>query len=224
MYGRGGTPRLPDACRACGAVARNDEGEVVSFRPRQALDVYGEHALVCLRNAASIRRHNAVAAAIRRTLEAAGISASTANKAVFDKGYRRPADVMCPEFPGHTAGLAIDVTIVSAAVPGTSVAGAEAEKRKKYADYLPHYPGLGFTPFALDSSGGIGESAWGLMGRLARIISEKPSNLVDFGAAKEMVLQEIAWTFGCEISREISSSAELGNYRRRHRCNFGARS
>ena len=80
---------------------------------------------------------------------------------------------------------------------------AEAAKRTKYAEYFRGYKELGFAPFALDLSGGMGPEAWRILGELGRLTAQQPRSYRTRGQAVEENVSEIAWTFVDEVTREI---------------------
>jgi hypothetical protein len=120
---------------------------------------------------------------------------------VFHAHGGRPADVWIDDHPLHAAGLAIDVTIVSALgrPPGSAAAAAEARKRDKYRKELDRHPGLGFLPLAIDTRGDIGPGAWDALKDLARIHAMQPAASRSYSEALDWVSGIVAAAFvdGC---------------------------
>ena len=212
VYGASiGMPAASD-CGACNAVAHPEGERLRPVRPRGQFDVYGEHALTCMRTAVSTRRHNAVAYALLRGARSAGCQPQADNRTIMDGGMQRPGDVFMSRWPTKSSGMAVDVTVISKWA-GT-LTDAEEGKKKKYADYFRDYDTLGFTPFAIDLGGAMGGAAWQMIQDLGRQRALQPGALMTRYDAVQECLDDLAWTFVDEVSRQIQDAGIVQRQKR----------
>lgn len=208
----------PRICARCGAAVSSGETVDVAAGPRRRVDPFGEHALTCaLARGQTQRRHDELAAAVRRCLDDAGWDGAMCGGPVWESHGGRPADVWARRHPTYLAGLAIDVTVVttSGRPPGKAAEAAEAAKRKKYAVELAKAPAMGFAPFAIDLGGGIGPSAWSEMQAWATAIAAREGSSIDRGQALEQITGRLANAFVRGITRQIRAF-EIGQSRDAH--------
>ena len=131
------------------------------------LDTYGDHALVCSTSGDVIARHNAVRDFLYNIAKLAGLSPKLEPSRLLTDSSHRPGDIYVPNWSTGKP-LALDVTIASplqssllpAAAETAGVAAERAEERKTVAfRNLASDSSILFAPFALESSGGLGNSA-----------------------------------------------------------------
>ena len=131
------------------------------------LDTYGDHALVCSTSGDVIARHNAVRDFLYTLAKVAGLSPKLEPSRLLTESSHRPGDIYIPNWSTGRP-LALDVTIASplqssllpAAAETAGVAAKRAEERKIVAfGNLTSDSSILFAPFAVESSGGLGNSA-----------------------------------------------------------------
>ena len=144
------------------------------------LDQWGEHVQTCERTSDRITRHNAVVVELLAVWRDLNLGPQLEPLGLLTDCNAKPADVFLPGGVGGGRGMCLDVTIHSpfgaanlagvAQQTGFAAKKAEAAKREKAEAACAAAPrgALSFVPVAMESLGGLGESAWGLVWQLAR--------------------------------------------------------
>ena len=144
------------------------------------LDQWGEHVQTCERTSDRITRHNAVVVELLAVCRDLNLGPQLEPLGLLADCNAKPADVFLPGGVGGGRGMCLDVTIHSpfgaanlagaAQQTGFAAKKAEAAKREKAEAACAAAPrgALSFVPVAMESLGGLGESAWGLVRQLAR--------------------------------------------------------
>ena len=132
-----------------------------------ALDENGIHAITCRRGGDRTTRHNIVRDCLYELCSEAAWAPVVEKSGLLTNGSMRPGDVFIPSYQ-QGKGTAIDVTIVHPLQPsyilnsverwGCAAEAAEAAKKEKYQTECEN-AGVIFSPFAIESLGGMGEGA-----------------------------------------------------------------
>ena len=154
----------------------SEQESFCSMCKRSLLDPWGHHALICGESGDRIIRHNAVRDAILSLMKQAGLNARREEKNLLPA---RPGDIFVSNWSGGR-GMAYDVTItspmqtslISRASLKSGIASSLAETRKddKFLSRC-QAQGVGFTPIALETLGGIGELAIPVFKKLINLIA-----------------------------------------------------
>ena len=209
----------PSSCPRCNAAVephltsgdRERDSHPTPVNTR-CLDAYGEHILSCQRaglRAGFKRRHDDFARALADLSLYCDRAGRYHDGPCFQFGSRqRPADFL-QKYPGTGQDEAVDVTIGSRLVG--SVDDREIQKIRKYALQLRLHPDLKFSPFAVDLSGDIGNSALSMVASWSRsLVSRWSADRLPAGNAygevlvavsraltRTLALQATAWTDSC---------------------------
>ena len=185
---------------------------------KPATELGPAHPLNCNRvRGLVVQRHDQVAAAIKRAMTRAGLSAVLephlsafgGRPAAEQLRRRREArdadesdeargDVLCVDEMGET--LVVDVVVVNvlssnyvaaaAAEDGAAAARKDAEKTAKYA--ARGDAGYKFVPFSVESLGRLGKPALALLTKLGRLAAERSHGTLTVRQFVDGVLQEIS--------------------------------
>ena len=146
----------------------------------QTIDVFGDHAACCTKNADLIHRHNRVRNLVDRFCSEGGLSSVMEKKGILgnsDKPGRRPGDVTISNW-AKGRGLAIDVAVTCPFSINNISRSAPCEhyaESKKHAFYDEDFKGTQFTfaALVLESTGGINDEGLGLLRQLFRFAAKR---------------------------------------------------
>ena len=173
----------------------------------EAIDPFGDHFVCCERNGCT-QRHNAVRDAFFAMCVRAGMAVEKEARCV---GQRRPADILLLLWSRgqhvaidfvctHPAGLAQHPLVVENAAKHCN--RAEAQKVKK--DGPPcEAAGWGFSPFAINTWGGLGSSAKAV---LFEVTKRATADLQGWPKTRalDQIRQDLSVTLMREIARQLS--------------------
>ena len=131
------------------------------------MDVFGDHALTCSTGGDLIARHNNIRNLLYHFCKASSLNPSLETNHLSSSNNRRPGDITIPNWSRGSL-LALDVTIcsplqaslITQAAEKQGVAASRAEERK-FGQFNGHCQsdGVVFSPFAMETSAGLGEHA-----------------------------------------------------------------
>ena len=184
--------------------------EGVSCRQcNQPMDTRGDHIFACRMGGHRILRHNSVRDYVYGAANEAGLSPILEPNHLI-LGNNKPADILLSTGVGESRGRAIDVTVwtptSASMVQGAAVAKgyaatkAETAKRKKHGDACAAER-LAFTPFALETTGGLGPAAASIWQQMLRFAADRK-----LGNRVEMS-QRWNWGLGTTLQRQIGKAA-----------------
>ncbi len=195
-----GMPLSPVALARCPCCQRAQRGTPV-------LDCYGTHAAMCHSGVGNSRRHNRVRDELCALLRKGDFTAEKeAPNLLMDDAGLRPADILVQRWERGLAAC-IDVSIVNplaatyvaraAATAGHAAQLGEDKKRAKYgAHCAAARPPLILLPFVMETLGGVGKIAEGVLERIGDAISRSE------GSAKAQALNFVGnrISFVCQRS------------------------
>jgi len=181
------------------------------------LDPRGIHATgSCAIKAGTTRRHHSLSQCVGRFASEGGLRCDRESPALFGRGdRRRPADVAIADLDG--IGLtAIDLSISQGACPsniatslsGTLLVNKEKLKRDKYQAACTERS-INLRPFAMESSGRLGASAFETVKQIVSKSWERARQLGDEAVAVQVrhFLQCLSCTMRSENARMILNCA-----------------
>ena len=200
-----GLPLLPKDCegRPCGHCGTG-------------VDVYGDHAVSCVKVGFGAR-HSGAQDFICRMLAQARLPHE--REAHVGGGVRRPADIL---LRGWSDGgdLAVDLTVVHVCAPSrvefaagaakVAVAKAEGEKRKESAA-LCAAAGCAFTPFVMDAWGGVhgaGKALWKALSDRCTAGRQGTTKTTEVGRLRQGLAVAVVSAVAGQLDHLLSVTAE----------------
>ena len=173
----------------------------------QTIDVFGDHAACCTKNADLIHRHNRVRNLLDKICTEGALAPVLEKKGILgdsDKPGRRPGDVTIPLW-SHGRGLAIDVAVTCPFAANNLSRSAPCEhyaESKKHAYYDDGFKGsaFNFSAVVFESTGGVNQEGLTVLRQLFR-----------FGAKREGVQLSVycgrAWArLACNLQSSVAQA------------------
>ena len=186
MYRMGIPVRRQEECKNCACGA--------------SLDRYGDHDVSCGRDGRFWKRHNAVRDLLYDMASSVGLEVKKeAPHLLGDDNGERPADLLLGNHGPYLRNVCVDVTVVSPLTKqdqcskeaGYMLRITENLKRQRYATQCAERD-LEFSPFAIETLGGLGEATKTLIKTLAAKFAEKDS--IPLSMATNRLRQRIVFT------------------------------
>ena len=176
---------------------------------KEAMDIFGNHAIVCSTKGDRIKRHNAIRDCFFDFCSAAAWGPVKEKPFLLPGSCERPADIL---IPNYSAGkdLAVDfaVTCPLQSAYLHEAANTSLYACNKYAEDIKlakfqncvQLEGLDYLPFVFESFGGLSMDTESFISKLATSISHR------FGDSRHVVLANIFQNVACILNKSIARS------------------